>query len=148
MSDLSDAGLLERFVREGSEEAFAALVERYIALVHSVALRNTDNQQNAEDIRQAVFIILARRAGSLGSKVVVAGCIGLNQRSVSSSMPSATTLTWFIHRTSRWRYPKVPTISSRICRIKMTISQLCRKSCDNSGALSENPKCATRTLWC
>jgi RNA polymerase sigma factor (sigma-70 family) len=64
---------LEQFVRNGSEDAFAALVQRHIGLVHSVAQRHTANPQHAEDITQAVFIILARKAGSLGRKIVLTG---------------------------------------------------------------------------
>jgi RNA polymerase sigma factor (sigma-70 family) len=73
MTDAPDAVLLEQFARNGSEAAFAALVQRYIALVHSVALRHTANPQQAQDITQAVFIILARKAGALGRKTVLPG---------------------------------------------------------------------------
>lgn len=73
MSDSPDAELLEQFARNKSEAAFAVLVERYIGLVHSTAFRKTGNPQQAEDITQAVFIILARKAGSLGSKTVLPG---------------------------------------------------------------------------
>jgi uncharacterized protein (TIGR03435 family) len=44
-----------------------------LALVHSVALRHTANPQHAQDISQAVFIILARKAGTLGRKTVLPG---------------------------------------------------------------------------
>jgi RNA polymerase sigma factor (sigma-70 family) len=73
MTDVPDARLLEQFTRNGSEEAFAALVQRHIGLVHSVALRHVANPQHAEDITQAVFIIVARKAGSLGRKTVLPG---------------------------------------------------------------------------
>jgi len=73
MTNVPDSELLAGFVLNHSEAAFDALVERYIALVHSVALRHTASPQHAEDITQAVFIILARKAGSLGRKVVLSG---------------------------------------------------------------------------
>ena len=73
MTDVPDARLLEEFARNGSEEAFAELVQRYIGLVHSVALRHTTSPQHAQDITQAVFIILARKAGTLGRKTVLPG---------------------------------------------------------------------------
>ena len=73
MTDIPDAELLEQFARNESEEAFAELVRRHIALVHSVALRHTDNPQHAQEITQAVFIILARKAASLGRKTVLGG---------------------------------------------------------------------------
>jgi DNA-directed RNA polymerase specialized sigma24 family protein len=62
MTDAPDDKLLEQFAKNGSEPAFATLVHRHIALVRSVALRHTPNPQHAEDITQAVFVILARNA--------------------------------------------------------------------------------------
>ena len=73
MTDAPDYELLAQFARDGSEAAFAALVERHLALVHSVALRHTTSPQQAQDIAQAVFIILARKAGTLGRKTVLPG---------------------------------------------------------------------------
>ncbi len=73
MNDLSDADLLRQFAKDDSEAAFAVLVERHLSLVHSVALRQTNDPQHAQDIAQAVFIILARKAGSLDSKTVLSG---------------------------------------------------------------------------
>lgn len=58
---MSDAELLQRYVREGADAAFAALAERYVGLVYSVARRHVGAAQ-AEDVAQAVFIELARRA--------------------------------------------------------------------------------------
>ena len=73
MSDLSDTELLEQFARNKSEVAFAELVERHIGLVYSTAFRKTGNPQQSEDITQAVFIMLARKANSLGPKTVLPG---------------------------------------------------------------------------
>ena len=73
MTDISDADLLRQYAHDQSSAAFTTLVERHINLVHSVAFRHTDNQQYAEDITQAVFIILARKASSLGHKTILPG---------------------------------------------------------------------------
>ncbi|HTV42500.1 MAG TPA: sigma-70 family RNA polymerase sigma factor [Candidatus Sulfotelmatobacter sp.] len=73
MSDTPDFELLEQFARDQSEAAFAELVERHLGLVYSMAFRKTENPQHAEDITQAVFMILARKAGSLGPKTVLPG---------------------------------------------------------------------------
>lgn len=52
MINASDSELLAQFARTDSEAAFAILVQRYIGLVHSVALRHTTNPQQAQDITQ------------------------------------------------------------------------------------------------
>ena len=89
MTDVPDARLLEQFARNGSEEAFAALVQRHIALVHSVALRHTANAQHAQDITQAVFVILARKAGSLGRKTVLPGWLYHTARLTAANLQRA-----------------------------------------------------------
>ena len=86
MSDAPDAKLLEQFARNQSEAAFAELVERHIGLVYSTALRKTDNPQNAEDITQAVFIILARKASSLSPKTVLPGWLYHTARLTSANL--------------------------------------------------------------
>jgi len=73
MAHHTDHELLAEFVKNGSESAFAALVARYVNLVYSTALRHTSNPHHAEEITQAVFILLARKAGSISSKVVLSG---------------------------------------------------------------------------
>src|ERR1039458_2639182 len=69
MSD--DMTLVREFAASQSEPAFAALVERHIGLVHSAALRQVGDAHLAEEITQAVFIILARKAASLGTKTIL-----------------------------------------------------------------------------
>ena len=65
MQPADDNALLRRFVESHSDEAFTELVERYVNLVYSVALRQTGNPSDAEEITQAVFIVLAKKAGDL-----------------------------------------------------------------------------------
>lgn len=65
MTERDDFSLLRDFAATESESAFAALVERHVHLVYSVALRSTGNAHAAQEISQAVFIILARKARSL-----------------------------------------------------------------------------------
>jgi RNA polymerase sigma factor (sigma-70 family) len=73
MPELDDHELLAEFASSNSETAFATLVSRYVNLVYSTAVRVTDNAHHAEEITQAVFIILARKAGSLSPRVVLSG---------------------------------------------------------------------------
>ena len=73
MNEQSDHDLLAEFVRSNSEEAFSVLVRRHLNLVHSVARRHSSTPHAAEDISQAVFILLARKASTLGSATVLSG---------------------------------------------------------------------------
>lgn len=70
---MHDSELLREFARTASEPVFATLVERYIGLVYSAALRQVRDSQSAEDIAQTVFIVLARKAASLPAHTVLSG---------------------------------------------------------------------------
>ena len=73
MHELDDHDLLRQYAEQNSETAFAALVARHLDKVYSVALRHTRNAHAAEEITQAVFVILAKKSGRLGGKVILAG---------------------------------------------------------------------------
>ncbi|HXJ58620.1 MAG TPA: TIGR03435 family protein [Verrucomicrobiae bacterium] len=73
MLSSTDIDLVREYASSGSEEAFTALVSRHINLVYSVALRAVRNPHQAEEICQAVFIILARKAGRLPQGTVLSG---------------------------------------------------------------------------
>jgi len=65
MQSMDDSALLRQYVGNRSDEAFSELVTRHVNLVYSVAMRHVGNQHQAEEITQAVFIILAKKAGGL-----------------------------------------------------------------------------------
>jgi RNA polymerase sigma factor (sigma-70 family) len=78
-----DAELLREYVEGGSEEAFRALVERHSGMVHGAALRISRSEPLADDITQAVFIILARKAAGLRPRTVLAGWLYRTTRFVA-----------------------------------------------------------------
>ncbi|HWN95526.1 MAG TPA: sigma-70 family RNA polymerase sigma factor, partial [Methylomirabilota bacterium] len=73
MHETDDVELLRQYAEEQSDAAFEALVKRHINLVYSAALRHVDNPSYAEEITQAVFIILARKARGLRPGIILSG---------------------------------------------------------------------------
>jgi DNA-directed RNA polymerase specialized sigma24 family protein len=62
-SDATDQHLLERFVAQHDNAAFAALVARHGPMVHRVCRQMIRDRHLAEDAFQATFLVLVRRAG-------------------------------------------------------------------------------------
>jgi RNA polymerase sigma factor (sigma-70 family) len=70
---LTDRQLLERFARLGDEAAFAHLVRRHGALVLGVARDVLRNPHDADDVFQATWLVLARRARAVRWQESVGG---------------------------------------------------------------------------
>src|SRR3954467_5490658 len=75
VGELSDEELIERFLNAGRDEAEAAfrvMVMRHGPMVLGVCRHVLNQHQDAEDAFQATFIALARKAGSIKDRRVLA----------------------------------------------------------------------------
>jgi uncharacterized protein (TIGR03435 family) len=85
MPDANDMDLVREYATRNSEPAFETLVRRHVSLVYSVALRQVGNPGQAEEITQAVFLILARKAARLRPDTILPGWLHETARFASAS---------------------------------------------------------------
>lgn len=72
LSSATDSEVLERFLERRDEGAFAELVHRYGPVVRAVCRRALGDSPDADDVFQTVFLILARKAGTLRNAALLA----------------------------------------------------------------------------
>jgi len=84
---MTDRELLREYSASGSSEAFAEIVRRHSAMVHSACKRILGDAHAAEDAAQAAFLIFMRKARKLPKGTVLSGWLfltaqhaALNQR--------------------------------------------------------------------
>jgi RNA polymerase sigma factor (sigma-70 family) len=65
LSNLPDRELLQQFLSQRDEAAFRTLLGRYGPSILGLCRRLLHNEHDAEDVFQATFLILSRKAGSL-----------------------------------------------------------------------------------
>jgi RNA polymerase sigma factor (sigma-70 family) len=73
MQELDDMALLQEYATRNSDAAFETLVSRRVHFVYSAAMRQARDPHLAEEITQAVFIILAQKAGKISDKTILTG---------------------------------------------------------------------------
>src|SRR5512136_1786479 len=82
----NDTELLRRYVEEHSEGPFAELVHEHLDLVYSAALRELNGDRAlAEDVSQAVFTELARKAPRLLRHPSLAGWLYVTVRHLAAN---------------------------------------------------------------
>src|SRR6187401_2140079 len=84
MRFMEDTALLEAYSRDHSEAAFAELMRRHLAWVYSVALRQLGNAALAEDVTQAVFVLLGRKASQMRPTTILGGWLFRTTRFVAN----------------------------------------------------------------
>src|SRR5271155_5030406 len=83
----SDSQLLAQFARSRSEDAFAELVRRHVDLVYSAAIRQVNGDTYlAQDVAQAVFSDLARKAPALVRRASLTGWLYTSARFAAAKM--------------------------------------------------------------
>ena len=70
---MGDWERVRQYVTEGSQDAFGQLVREHLPMVYAAAMREVRDEHLAEDVGQAVFLVLARRAESLKPPLRLAG---------------------------------------------------------------------------
>src|SRR5437867_497728 len=95
----TDAELLYRYAASRDEAAFAALVHRHGPMVWNACRRALRHHQDAEDVYQATFIVLARKAATVQWRpsvapwlYAVAQRLACKARSEAIRGPSVTTV--------------------------------------------------------
>jgi len=77
----NDSELLRRYAEGHDENAFAEVVRRHLALVYHAAVRQCrGDTHRAQDVAQMVFTDLARKAGRLSRRPVLAGWLYTSTR--------------------------------------------------------------------
>jgi len=80
---MEDDALLREFASRGSEDAFRELVRRHLNAVYSSARRQVGDPHLAEDITQAVFVVLARKAARIRPGTVMSAWLFTTTRFVA-----------------------------------------------------------------
>ena len=83
ISTFSDCDLLKRFVSDNDQTAFATVVARHTAMVLGVCRRSLSSLHDAEDACQAVFLLLAKKAGNTSWQSSVASWLYTTARKVA-----------------------------------------------------------------
>jgi hypothetical protein len=101
---LTDQQLLQQFLVMKEEVAFATLVERHGPMVLSVCQAVLHHTQDAEDVFQATFLVLARKSASIRKQ----GSLALGYMGLPFGLPCVPRLSEAKPLTARSTRPRRP----------------------------------------
>src|SRR5688572_5730774 len=82
----ADWELMRAYAQHASQAAFSEVVRRYVDFVYSMSLRRTGGDAHlAEDVTQAVFLILATKARTISPGVILSGWLHNTTRYASAN---------------------------------------------------------------
>ncbi len=85
LPSVSDRDLLAAVAASGDRSAFGELARRYVDFVFASAVRQISDRHAAEDITQAVFIVLLNKAGAIRPEALAAWLHQTTQYTVSNA---------------------------------------------------------------
>jgi RNA polymerase sigma factor (sigma-70 family) len=81
-----EIALLREYATTRSQQAFAQLAERYVDVVYAAARRQVRDAHLAEDVTQAVFIVLSKRAAAVPTDRPLTAWLLMTTRYCASNM--------------------------------------------------------------
>src|SRR3954469_19909257 len=89
MQVMDEMALLKEYATRNSESAFETLISQHVNFVYSAALRQVRDPHLADEITQAVFVILAQKAGRISEKTILSGWLFKTTRFVALAQTRA-----------------------------------------------------------
>jgi RNA polymerase sigma factor (sigma-70 family) len=83
---MTDSDLLRKFVDDRDEDAFVQIVDRHIDMVYAAASRQLAGSSHADDVTQAVFIVLAKKAAKVNGNTLAGWLVNAARLLAKQSM--------------------------------------------------------------